>query len=108
MEKILFHPENYDLTACMSFKSKEECVAFSKYLDSIGKRWRSGERYTEQNYYNGNPDVVYLFNQGTFSHERDALRSGYTVLNYGDFYYNSEDAPPPSISLTFEQLFGNP
>ncbi len=109
MEKQFFDPTEYGEDVGMRFDSKEEHDAFCEYLDSIGRRWSSGRRYTEHNYfYDCLPgELVYYFNNGSYSDMDYADEEKRTVLTYSDFYYYPEDAPEPNIELTFSQLFGD-
>lgn len=109
MSKVFFDPAEYDKDVGMRFDSREEHDAFCEYLDIIGKRWGSGDRYTERNYFDHYlpGEVVYYFNRGLCSDMPWAEENMRTVLTYSDFYYYPEDAPEPNIGLTFSQLFGD-
>lgn len=106
MQKMFFVPDAYEEMACMEFKNMEECVAFSNYLDSIGKRWISGDRYTDRNTFNVYSDTVYYFNKGMYGSKDVAIINGRTVLAYGDFYFDSDELLETEIELTFNKLFG--
>lgn len=107
MNRIPFEPEAYGNLDCMSFNNREECDAFSEYLDSIGKRWRSGERYTERSYFSAYEDVVYYFNSGSYGSMERATEAGLTILNYDWFCYGDDDerSDEPKVTLTFDQLW---
>lgn len=71
---------------------------FCSYLDSVGKRWNTYNRYTEwTNYPREDGTVIaYFFNMGTYSTSSsrdDALKSG-RYLRFKDFEwsgYNDTD-----------------
>lgn len=105
MKKIFFNPEDYDANTCMSFKNREECVEFSQYLDSIGKRWKSNDRYTESINFNKYLSTVYYFNEGLYGDGYEAKKRGDTILDYDQFYYSSDEEPECDVALTFDQLF---
>ena len=103
MEKPIFNADDYGDGVCMRCETDEEHDAFCEYLNSIDKRWRSGDRYTNRDYRNKyNGTMVYYFNQGCFASMSDAEALGDTILYYKDF---SWDFQPEDVALTFDQLF---
>ena len=106
MYKTYFNPECYDRHTCMSFKNRKEHDAFCAYLDSVGKRWVTGERYTEHNHFDRYHEMtVYYFNAGTYGHLNN-VRKEAEILNFADFYYNKDDTPlETELDITFDQLF---
>ena len=70
----------------MHCKTLEESKTFCKYLDSVGRKWESGERYTENSrYYSYSGRTCYNFNEGKIGHTGYYERSNYTVLEFEDF-----------------------
>ena len=106
---LLFVADEYDDRTCMYCKTEQEAKSFCKHLDGLGKRWRSGERYTNKNhysYYESEGGTVYYFNQGTYGSRKDAYINQDTVLNYDEFIWDVEQAiADTSPLLTFDQLF---
>ena len=65
---------------------------FCSYLDSVGKRWNTGTRYTEWRYYprEDGTAIAYFFNRGTYStssHRDEVLESG-RYLRFKDFEWS--------------------
>lgn len=104
-----FEIDKYDETYAMHCESKEENEAFSAYLDSIGKRWRSGDRYTQLSYYNKKGDYMcFYFHIGTHGDVRHADDET-KILRFSDFewdgFLSAKNAEDYDVSLSFDSLF---
>lgn len=74
----------------MHCKTEAEAKHFCAYLDSIGKRWSTGKRYTDDNFYNVYmSNTVYHFNTDTFGSVSLAKAEHYTILEWEDFMNNT-------------------
>lgn len=104
-----FEIDKYDETYAMHCESREENEAFSAYLDSIGKRWRSGRRYTQLSYYDTDgDDMCFYFHSGTCG--RVSLADDETkLLRFSDFelddFLPAKKAEDYDVSLSFDSLF---
>ena len=71
--------------ACVHCKTYREAIKFLKYLDSIGKFWRSGDRYTDHSNWNTyKENTVYYFNEGCFGNIYEVKKEDYLVLEYSE------------------------
>ena len=84
-----FNIDEYKGKYVMHCKTEAEAKNFCAYLDSIGRRWLSGERYTDNTYYCYLKDTVYYFNTDTFGPISLALVERYTILEWEDFMNNT-------------------
>ena len=79
--KPKFNIKDYPGKYTMHCNNKESVDIFCKYLDSVGEKWFSGDKYTEWS----TDNIEYMnFNRGTFS-PRFCLDAKYTVLEFEDF-----------------------
>ena len=88
--KKIFNIEDYNQKlVVMHCKNYEEAVEFTQYLDLIGKRWCSKERYTPQNtqWDRYRQNTCYEFIGGTYCELSYFVRNGYKVLNFEDFEF---------------------
>lgn len=71
-----FDIENYkDNRYAMKCKSARESDRFRYYLDSIGRKYRSGDSYSELNYWDDYDGVIYyFFNTGEYSTSTELVR----------------------------------
>ena len=78
-----------DKRCAMVCRNEQEAVAFTRYLDSIGRRWLSGKSYLAETHYStiGGVEKAYYFNQGTHGipFETDA------ILYFNDFLWDDAD-----------------
>ena len=85
-----FNINDYKGKYVMHCKTKDEAKNFCAYLDSVGKRWRNGSRYTDNTCYKHyEEDTVYGFNEGMFDDIRCSKADGYTILEWEDFMNNT-------------------
>jgi hypothetical protein len=81
-----FNIDDYKGNYAMHCKTEKEAEDFYKYLDSVGKRWSSGDRYTELNYWDDyKEETCYGFNEGMFGPLSFYKDDGYTILEWSDF-----------------------
>ena len=88
--KIDFNINEYaDSKFAMHCRTENEASIFCAYLNSLGKTWRGGGSYIDNNRYSmhGN-QTAYAFNQGLFGSVRGCEESGYTVLNFCDYNFS--------------------
>lgn len=85
-----FNINDYKGKYVMHCKTEAEANDFCAYLDSIGKRWRSGSRYTDNTYYDRYlEDTAYEFNTDQFDDIHCSRKDGYTILEWEDFMNNT-------------------
>lgn len=89
---LKFHIEDYTGQYVMHCDTKEKAETFCKYLDSVGRKWASGDRYTYTYWNMLEIETVYYFNEGKFDDESSARNSGYAVLEFDDFEWDCPDA----------------
>ena len=88
-----------DSEVCMHCKTEEEASAFLEFLNSIGRRWSSGDRYRgdQTRFYDHGENTCYYFNQGLYGSLTRANALGRTVLEFSDWIVEEEletdDAP---------------
>lgn len=81
-----FNIEDYKGNYAMHCKTEEEAKDFCRYLDSVGRKWSSGTKYTADNLWHIFKDnTCYVFNYATYSSLSLSKLSGYTVLEWSDF-----------------------
>lgn len=71
----------------MYCKTEKEAKDFCNYLDSIGRRWSSGESYKDKTYFKTNCNgICYNFNDGVFGSYSIYLNNpDFKILNWSDF-----------------------
>ena len=85
-----FNINDYKGKYVMHCKTEAEANHFCAYLDSIGKRWATGSRYTDDNFYKAYmSNTVYYFNTDTFGPISWAKAKCYTILEWEDFMNNT-------------------
>lgn len=92
MSKIIFNIEDYDSRYVMHCKTEEEAIEFTQYLDSIGKKWCNGERYTPDNTTWGSyeENTCYEFTNGTYSDYGYFMQNNYTILEFENFDFKDD------------------
>lgn len=81
-----FNIDNYKGKYVMHCETEDEAITFCNYLDSIGKRWTSGSRYTEYTcHYINRENTVYYFNADEYGSLLGAEEDNYTILEFSDF-----------------------
>ena len=82
-----FNIEDYKGNYAMHCKTEEESKDFCRYLDSLGRKWDNGIKYTELNFWDISKDnTCYSFNYGRCASLSYYETNGYTVLEWSDFY----------------------
>ena len=84
-----FDINDYKGKYVMHCKTEKEANDFCTYLDSIGKKWCSGDRYIDFNnydYYQKN--TVYYFNENLYG-KIEPVNADYTILEWEDFMNNT-------------------
>ena len=76
----------------MHCRTEEDAIAFIQYLDSIGKEWCNGERYTPDSsaWKNYRENTCYEFTNGTYSDYDYFLRTRYTILEFEEFDFTDD------------------
>ena len=80
-----FDINDYKGKYVMHCKTEKEANDFCTYLDSIGKKWCSGDRYIDSNnydYYQKN--TVYYFNENLYG-KIECVDDDYTILEWENF-----------------------
>lgn len=89
MQKKIFDIENYTerYTYAMHCKTYEEAVEFTQYLDSVGKKWCDGNRYTPENTNFGRygEDTCYEFVSGSYCGINYFRDNRYKILEFENF-----------------------
>lgn len=103
-----FEIDRYKGKYAMHCESREENEAFSAYLDSIGKRWSSGHRYTQLSYYGTKgDDMCFYFNDGTCGRTQLADKET-KILRFGDFewdgFLSAKKAEDYDVALSFDSI----
>lgn len=87
----IFNARDYRATdrVVMHCTTKEFAEIFTKYLESIGRRWNSGDKYSEYGtrFFEYGDETCYNFCLGTFSGLDYYQREGYIILEFEDFYW---------------------
>ena len=70
----------------MHCKTKEEARAFCQYLDNVGRKWLSGERYKNKEYWDVYREkTCYSFNNDCYTDIDYYKKENYTILEWSDF-----------------------
>jgi hypothetical protein len=86
--KKVFKIEDYSGKYVMHCPTKEESDRFIKYLDSAGRKWRSGHKYTERDYWDKYcENTCYYFNDNSYDDLAYYKRTGFTILEFSDFIW---------------------
>lgn len=108
MIKERFDINNYpDENYVMVCSTKEQSEIFREYLDSVGRKWRSGDRYTNLNYdvyvIDAGLDIGYFFNKNSKKDIDECYEHTEYSLYFDDFswpgYNDSID-----VSFSFEDM----
>ena len=85
---------------CMHCSTEEEANAFLEFLNSIGRRWASGDSYLSHNNFSDyNSGTCYYFNQGLYGSFHNATARGRTVLEFSDYLIDEEELEIDDASL---------
>lgn len=98
-----FNIDDYSGKYVMHCVTEEEAERFCEYLDSVGRKWSSLQRYTKfTNFDSYLSKTVYYFNEGTFGTLDLVDRKKYYVLRFSDFdWYDDVE-----LSMSFDEMFG--
>lgn len=81
-----FNIEDYKGNFVMHCKTEEEAKDFCRYLDSLGRKWSDGTKYTELTFWCVYKDnTCYDFNNGKYYLLSSYESKGYIVLEWSDF-----------------------
>lgn len=84
--KPKFNINDYPGKCAMHVATKEEDKIFREYLDSLGRRWVSGDRYISKGYYHVHEyDTCYNFNYNLYDNIYYYKQQDYTILEFNDF-----------------------
>lgn len=91
----------------MRCRTQESAEQFLKYLDSVGRQWRSGTKYTKNSQFVHHEDrTCYRFNRGEYGDVEFFEAHAYEILEFEDFDWGDEDSDEtPAIVLPFAELF---
>lgn len=109
MKKPVFNANEYPRndSVCIHFTTQEQLDAFCKYMNRIGRRWCSGDRYNDLNIEDKYGDeTVYYFNAGSYGSIRRAEDNGVLILDGDEFDWGEGTQREYEVTLTFDQLFG--
>lgn len=91
---MMFNIDDYKGKYVMHCKTEEEAEVFCRYLDSIGRRWKSNDSYLSENYWdNYEESTCYDFNTNTYFRKQYFEKDGYTILEMEDFMNKEEKKP---------------
>lgn len=81
-----FNIDDYNGKYAMHCKTKEEAEDFCRYLDSIGRKWKNGNRYLKCTYWQSlKSETAYGLNEATYDCVGYYKDNGYTILEWSDF-----------------------
>lgn len=84
-----FDINQYNEEYAMHCKTEDEANFFLKYLDSLGMKWCSGQRYIENtNYKDYRNKTCYCFKDGSYSNYDYFRDEGYVILEFEDFEWD--------------------
>lgn len=89
-----FDIRDYKGRCVMHCKTEDEAKVFCKYLDSIGRKWRSGASYLLHVGWDAYKDqICYDFNSGRHSNKAFYKRKEYKILEFSDFEWDEMTKP---------------
>lgn len=88
-----FDANDYKGRYAMHCATEKEANIFLEYLDSIGRKWSSSKKYTDENYfYNYYENTTYDFNQSCYGSFDWFIEEGYEILEFTDFEWDGYKA----------------
>lgn len=85
-DSMKFDINKYPGKYVMHCKTKEEARAFCQYLDNVGRKWLSGERYKNKEYWNVYREkTCYSFNNDCYTGIDYYKKENYTIREWSDF-----------------------
>ena len=103
-----FELEQYDDNCVMSCPTRESAEIFLRFLHSAGRRWGSGDRYTNTlNWETRGADTCYNFNSGLVGSIGFYSANDYTILNFFDFEWDElrSATEPNELAISFDEIF---
>lgn len=89
-----FNINDYRGRYAMHCKTEEEAKIFCHYLNSVGRKWNSGDSYLSMtNWIINESDTCYVFNNRTYSDVPTCERD-YTILEFSDFDWDNKECEP--------------
>ena len=74
-----------DRFLCIHLPMYNYSVALARILDNMGRKWVSGQSYTENNKWNVyKTNTVYLINKGTYANVRWARAMRFKIIEWSD------------------------
>ncbi len=91
----------------MRCRTREAAEQLLRYLDSVGREWRSGTKYTKASLFESHKDkTCYRFNKGEYGRVDFFEANGYEILEFEDFDWGDEDSDEtPEVVIPFAELF---
>ena len=91
----------------MRCRTQESANQFLKYLDSVGRQWRSGTKYPKNSQFAHYKDrTCYRFNRGEYGSVGYFESYEYEILEFEDFDWSDENSDAmPEVVLPFAELF---
>ena len=81
-----FNINEYEGKFVMHCKTEEEAKDFCQYLDSVGRKWCSGDSYIGHTAYKWYEEkTAYNFNEGFYCDTDYYKKENYTILEWEDF-----------------------
>lgn len=75
----------------MNCKTFEEAQEFCELLNSLGRRWRCGQRYEDSYEWHAyEEETCYDFNNGFYCEKKYWEKRGHTILEWSDFSNKKE------------------
>lgn len=89
----------------MHCPTEESAEIFCEYLESVGRRWGGGTKFTDvNNWSNYREDTCYAFNDKTYCNFEWFQENQYPILNFYDFEWgDSDERSEPK--MTFDEVF---
>ena len=102
-----FELEQYDSDCVMNCPTRESAEIFLRFLDSVGRSWSSGERYTDNlRWETRGADTCYNFNSGMVGGIVFYDDAGYQILNFSDFEWDElqPETEPTELAISFDEI----
>jgi len=107
--KEKFDLNNYKGDYVMHCKTEEEADIFCKFLHDSGRKWQSGDSYTDRTRWHFfKENTVYLFNEGLVDCiSANSTVDSYTILEFSDFDWSKEKVVDLPKGATMEISLDN-
>lgn len=105
MTDFTFNIDDFpDIRTAMICENESEVEVFLNYLDSVGRRWRSGFSYSDLSNYKAGR-IAYYFNDGCYDNDwfviQEVIEEGHALF-FRDFLYSNEDC---SFAVSIADIF---